>query len=821
LPVSYNLAWAFETVFTSLRFRRGVYCVLEGHEMWHRLLRLPTFSVIFGAPMVCLLAGEFQAAPAQDGGTDGHVLALWLFDETAYPNVTLTDAGPLHADLRIETGRERPLPASMIAGRRGLVPGKFGNALALPIEDRIGVVWATSRFPLYDASGHPERGDEAPESLNLGYLDWTIECWFQAIGRQQGHAVLWEVRNRAIEYAPAGRFPPSVNSLHIDDGRQGFFLVCHPVAGEFLRIPSDPAKLNDGRWHHLAFTFTRAERQIRHYLDGRLQPLPPKGGWLPMMGQIASLRIGRDINGDNELAGALDEFRVSDVVRYPNDFTPPGTFASRHRRVSSAKPGPTGPPPLFGPPAAAKTQPLPLGNRKHVFIDGEILDRREGVTFTVHPPQRREATDFVCDRAWESTPRFGCGVPDICSIVDDGGRLLLYYTNGGMWGGRKHAVCVAESSDGLHWTKPDLALHAWDGSLKTNIVLRQASQGTVFLDDNPATPRNERFRYVAWCMERGFYVFSSPDGLHWRRNETLALPFDPDGSTEAFWDDQAGHYRAFFRTLALTDGVWGRGIVQARVPSLVEPWPFKPAAKPQWHVFTLPKPTPQEFPPIDCGGQVYRFKGAKYAHAPDVYLAFPWRYVGKDNIRPGSFLMVSRNGDNWTRYERPYYFPSGWQFNRRKVLEGLSEQGLVRRGDELWQYMTVRFTEHGGALYGGKEHDGSGYDRLVRLTQRLDGFVSLDVAKSGAWAETRPLVFGGSQLEINANVPGELRASLLDADGKPLPGLDAAACLPIRGDSVRHIVRWKDSPDLKRHAGNVVRLRLEGRDAQVYAIQFK
>lgn len=776
---------------------------------------------ILGVCGVCLATCGGQAARAEDEGVDGHVLALWLFDETAYPNVTLTDAGPLHADLRIETGRERPLPASMRDGRRGLVPGKFGNALTLPIEDRIGVVGATSRFPLYDASGHSERGEEVPESLNLGYFDWTIECWFQAQGPQQGHAVLWEVRNRSIDYPPVGQIPAGVNSLHIDDDRQRFFLLCHPVGGTPLPIPSDAAKLNDGQWHHAAFTYTAAERQVRHYLDGRLQPLPAKGCWLPLMGQIETLRIGRDAGGSNELSGALDEFRVSDVVRYGSDFTPPGTFARRHRRVESQEPRAPGPPLLFGSSASSKALPLPLGNRRHVFIDGAILDRCQGLSFVVHPPARREVTDFVCDRPWEATPRFGSGIPDICSMVDEGGRLLLFYTNGGMWGGRRHAVCRAESRDGLHWTKPELGLHAWDGSLRTNIVLRQACQGTVFLDDNPRTLRSERFRFVAWCMERGFYVFSSPDGIQWRRNETLALPFDPDGSTEAFWDDQAGGYRAFFRTLALVDGAWERGVVQARVPSLLDPWPFRQAAHPQWHVFTLPKPTPEEFPAIDCGGQVYRFKGTKYAHAPDVYLAFPWRHLGRENIRPGSFLMVSRDAENWTRYEPPYYFPSGWELDGRQVLEGLSEQGLVRRGDELWQYMTVRFTEHGGALYGGQEHEGSGYDRLVRLTQRLDGFVSLHAGPAGGWAETRPLLFDGSQLEINADVSSELRAALLDADGKPLPGLEVAACVPIRGDSVRHVLQWKGTPGLKSFAGRIVRLRLEARDADVYAFQFR
>ena len=52
----------------------------------------------------------------------------------------------------------------------------------------------------------------------------------------------------------------------------------------------------------------------------------------------------------------------------------------------------------------------------------------------------------------------GPGIPDIGSIWDDGGQLRMLYDNNGMWGGKPSAVCLAESKDGLHWTKPELNL---------------------------------------------------------------------------------------------------------------------------------------------------------------------------------------------------------------------------------------------------------------------------------------------------------------------------------------------------------------------------
>lgn len=111
------------------------------------------------------------------------------------------------------------------------------------------------------------------------------------------------------------------------------------------------------------------------------------------------------------------------------------------------------------------------------------------------------------------------------------------------------------------------------------------------------------------------------------------------------------------------------------------------------------------------------------------------------------------------------------------------EQGMTRRGDEIWQYGTVRFTEHGGALYGGVEHEGGYGDRLLRLVQRLDGFVSLDA-------------------------------------GDPIPGFTLAECDPISVDSTRKTVSWRGNDDLRRLAGKVVRLQLRMQKAKLFALQF-
>lgn len=772
---------------------------------------------------------------AKTSGADDPTIALWLFDEPTYPNVLLTDAGRFGYDLRLQApydewyvrteGKGQPPAEPLhVAGRYGLVPGKYGRALHVPQPAIARIVWPDNR-QRYSSAPMTAYGLAVPERFNLGYLDWTIECWLKAEGAQPVAATLFELRNEQ-DY-PRGL--PMENALRLAAGRRNFLLISRTTTQKLneagapgathaleLPIPTDTARLNDGAWHHVAFCFDADERQLRHFVDGRLQPLPPKGGFLPMLGVLTSFTISA------ELRGLVDEYRISDCVRYAGDFPPPASFSRNFGPAPRPVNRPDSPPLLFGADRDPAT-PVPLGSRKHVLIDGALVASLDNLVFRPQPPSY-QVTDLRNTKAWEPTPRMGSTIPDLVSVWDEGDELRMLYTNSGMWGGKPHAICFAVSKDGLHWEKPALNLHAWDGDLATNIVVPHAGQGALIKDPNPAAPAAERYKLAMYSIYRGYYLYTSADGIHFRRNETVGFPFDTDGSTTFFWDDQRGLYHAYFRAVS-EDRATRRRTGHAEIADLFQPWPFKPVPWPWIDDLVLARPARGELPIIDTGGQVYRFKAHKYAWAPDTYLAFPWRYVYGENIRPGSFLMVSRDGTNWTRYEDPYYFPGGWQLDGRTVLEALTEHGLIRRGSEIWQYGTVRFTEHGGALYGGVEHEGGTHDRLLRLTQRLDGFVAVlpaDPAKGAGVLVTKPFTFTGDRLELNLDASGgTIRVELQDADGRPLPGFALADSEPLRENDTAAVVRWQSHPVLATLAGRPVRLKLELTSARVFAFQFR
>jgi len=145
------------------------------------------------------------------------------------------------------------------------------------------------------------------------------------------------------------------------------------------------------------------------------------------------------------------------------------------------------------------------------------------------------------------------------------------------------------------------------------------------------------------------------------------------------------------------------------------------------------------------------------------------------------------------------------------VTEALSADALVREGDELWTYASLREDTHRST---------GGRSRIVRYVNRLDGFTSLQARDQPGWLRTRTFTFQGSRLELNVASRGSLRVGILDATAAEIPGFSVRDCDPITADAVRQTVTWRGDGDTTPLAGRPVRLRIEMQDADLYALQF-
>ena len=758
---------------------------------------------------------------------DRHTVALWLFDDPEYLNATLTDASVNYYDLRLQPGGK-------------LVPGRFGGALGIS-KDRTGTADAARRTALrHSADGvdplravsfarTPRHGDFGggkivpPEKLlaTLRRGDWTWEFWFKLDSPPKTTAPIVAVDAQAFycgltEQAKA-------------------LVVRSRLAQSEGRFPLDPTRLAHGRWHHIAVTCEAKGKQLSCFVDGRRLPasLTKDGSPYPEPAGEFDFRLLSVPLRDAPCHGTLDEMRVSDAVRYTGEFAVPGSFSRNFGKRPPRPAEPTGPPLLFSP--GAPPGPVKLGSRKHLFIDDALLEETSNVRLNANPPPRSayQVVDFT-PKPWEGGGAGGTEGLGLRCVYEYEGKMRFMVTNGAFWRtpDRPTTQCLLTSADGVHLERPNVGLYEWNGSRENNIVMFDLpTQGTFFVDPRPKVPPEERLKYTGLLYNRGVYVFVSPDGVHWRRNEVAALPLDHGGGTETFWDEQRGTFVIYMRAHNLPS--WREppperpapanrfaGVAETR--ELLRPWPFTRLENPTAFKDSIlpllsgpPSELPLPFVPNE-NGEVYRTRVVKYRWAPDAYLAFVWRLTiagpGRANEWRQTELATSRDGVRWRFYGMdPPYMPAGGQFRGSNVRESLSVHGSVRRGDEIWQYAVLK----------GKGHTmQSDQDRIVRMIQRLDGFVSLDGGEQAAKATTVPLVFAGDRLVLNIHAKGAARVALLDRRGNEIPGFGLAQCDPIRGDSVRHTVHWNGKPGVGHLAGKTIRLRFELKNAKLYALQF-
>jgi hypothetical protein len=133
-------------------------------------------------------------------------------------------------------------------------------------------------------------------------------------------------------------------------------------------------------------------------------------------------------------------------------------------------------------------------------------------------------------------------------------------------------------------------------------------------------------------------------------------------------------------------------------------------------------------------------------------------------------------------------------------------------GDEIWFYYAGAANRHWASYHGDTIKCGIGLARL-----RLDGFVSVNAANEGTMT-TKPFVFIGDALEVNANAAGgAITVEALDTDGKVIEGFSKNDCQPITSDSIRHILKWKGSEDCQLIQARPIRLRFYLKKAKLYS----
>lgn len=84
---------------------------------------------------------------------------------------------------------------------------------------------------------------------------------------------------------------------------------------------------------------------------------------------------------------------------------------------------------------------------------------------------------------------------------------------------------------------------------------------------------------------------------------------------------------------------------------------------------------------------------------------------------------------------------------------------------------------------------------------------------------SEPFFPRGSEIRLDANIRGWLKAELCDAFGRKMPGFNLRDSIPVRGNSESHVLRWKNA-SVADHVFECFRLRFEYQDGAIYNFAF-
>ena len=458
--------------------------------------------------------------------------------------------------------------------------------------------------------------------------------------------------------------------------------------------------------------------------------------------------------------------------------------------------------------ALQATDFIDIGSRRQLFVDHYLIDQMNDVRLKLHPPQPREVV-LRFDQPWEGL------YSGYETILKDNDRFRFYYRG---LAEAKHdldteVTCVAESEDGIHWTRPKLGIYEIHETKENNVVLarnRGCHNLAPFIDVNPNRSPDQRYKALGGTGKPGLLAFASPDGLHWKQmqDEPVITQGAFDSQNNAFWSVSEEQYVCYFRICH--QGIrWIARTTSEDFIHWTDPVNLDLDDKPLQHLYT------NQIDP--------------YARAPHIYLGLPTRYLPGRRVvteeearRIGTptqwdyvsdctdiLLASTRGGTDFRRTFLEAFIRPGFDLENWTSRANYAARGIIQTGEqELSIYV--------------KHHAGYPTIHLRRYTLRPDGFVSVYGSYQGGELVTKPFTFEGSELSINyaTSAAGGIRVEIQTASSEPIEGFTAEDCPEIIGDRLEHIVSWISGTEISRLNDQPIRLKFQLKDADLFSLRF-
>ena len=459
---------------------------------------------------------------------------------------------------------------------------------------------------------------------------------------------------------------------------------------------------------------------------------------------------------------------------------------------------------------------MELSPGKQIFVDDYFIESLTGARRVLNPPRKLtvdEPLPITFDRPWDSQS----AQPGRVIYDERNRRFRMYYR---AWTGEQTLLCALDSDDGMQWERPELGLVDFDGSTRNNITNAYADHLATIWDaheqdesrrwkqiDNKPTGTNESGdpRWQARYSKDGYDWHLYPQDRHSEQKmlfnfgspaETFGGMIDPDAPYTLY--SQRGSNRRT-RVLGRRDSQdflnWSglRTVIEQDLqdPPGTEFYSagFDPVSRTtgglhvlMLHTFLTDLTEPYGIADAD------RYWGAGESGSA----ALPARVDGFVETE----LAVSRDTVAWKRWRQPFIArgqAGAWDWGM------VYADGPILHDDQLWFFYMAGNLTHNG--FSAQPWQGS-YPTPVRRGKgvavlRPDGYVSVEAESyaPGILTTHRFRQEQGGQIRVNVDAgAGELRYELLEDTGQPIPGCTAAACDPIRSDTLDGLLSWNGKP---------------------------
>ncbi len=496
-----------------------------------------------------------------------------------------------------------------------------------------------------------------------------------------------------------------------------------------------------------------------------------------------------------------------------------------------------------------------ISNRRECFFDNFLIDEAKTTAEKrLHKPVRRGEI-LTLDRPWE-------GVYNTFFVpifVKD--KWMLYYTS--TISPNEKYVCYAESADGQNWVRPNLGIVDYNGSKDNNIIFNLDmlkefgftgfDNFSVFYDENPKCLPDEKYKMVAWWQGHAALVaLFSADGIHFTKSRLITDDGEFDSQNRAFWSESHGKYFCYYRGEHEPEGsisLMDKSYTDKTANALFDPEKFL-LREPGEGTFSFMRDVrvieSEDFvnwskqKRINTTGadfQLYNNVVFPYPRAPHLFVGFPLRYTerkgwtknydelcGRENrlerikkmsrlglaISDGLF-MCSRDGYNFEKYDEailppPAENPEAFVYGDGTACPALIEVPSDIPGAENEYMLLIRENFR----------TKTGYNKLVKYTIRLDGFVSRHAGGEEKEAVTKEFIYDGSELYANIQTSARGYAYFTLKSGD-----EEYTSVEMFGNSSDKRIRFDDDEAVKKLCGKPVTLKIRMYDCDIYSIKFQ